>query len=331
MSEKPVAAEGSLEDGYGGLRYLLARAAFLVLALLCLFGVTNAAFDRVSSPLYESNRQYLERSLKHAGGWMAGLMAVRMGVSAVESISVEPLGVGLEVGRVFKPVGDVLSDIMELMTFNAMLIVFQMAVLEVIRAISLKYLVGYGALLCAFSHSRFTALGRLGLGLITIGLVVYIIYPLSLNIAAGVFAEHQAGAYMDFTESVGVLKERSADLYSSLFGVGLSAKKLTSMALEFREVAYSGAEALWSGMWGLMTSFAIMFVLTPLLAVGVSYLFIRQVFISLEASSAVAAMDTGISWFSRSAGRRTRKRFLSKKPSSSNKQKEAAPERFNSE
>jgi len=314
MFEEPLAAGDSYvekQGWYGRQRELLIRAAFLAVSLLCLFGLANSAFDRLTAPLYDSNSQYLERSLKHAGGWMAGLMAVRMGVSAVESVSVEPLGVGMEIGRVVKPVGDVISDIMELMTFNALLIVFQIAVLEVIKAVSLKYLVGYGALLCAFSPGRHTPIGRLGLGLISIGLVVYIIYPLALNMAAGVFAEHQSGVYIAFTESIGVLKERTSDLYAGLFEAVLSAGKLKEIALEFRGVAYTGAEVLWRGMWGLMTSFAIMFVLTPLMAAGVSYLFVRQIFIWLEMPSGIAAMDSGLSWASRSTGRRTRKRFLS--------------------
>jgi hypothetical protein len=317
MSEEPKVAGESLEEGTGwrlGLRDMLLRGGFLVLALFCLFGLTSSALDSLSAPLYESNTQYLQRSLKHAGGWMAGLMAVKMGVSAVESVSVEPMGVGMEVGRVVEPVGDVLSDLMELMTFNALLIVFQIAVLEVIRAVSLKYLVGYGALLCAFSPSRFSTLGRLGLGLIAIGIVMYIVYPITLNLAAGVFAEHQAAAYMGFTESVGVLKERSSDLFEGILGSGLTVGGLKALAVEFRDVAYSGAETLWQGMWGLLTSFAIMFVLTPLMALGVSYLFIRQIFVSLEMRPAQAGMDRGLSWLSSAAFRRTRKMGLRDSP-----------------
>jgi hypothetical protein len=292
-----------------GMKGMLIRAGFLALALLCLFGLTSAALDRISAPIHESNSQYLERSLGHAGAWMAGLMAVKMGVSAVGSVSVAPMGVGLEVGRVVEPVGDVLSDLMELMTFNALLIAFQIAVLEVIKAVSLKYLVGCGALLCAFSPGRGTALGRLGLGLISIGVVIYIVYPLTLNVAAGVFEEHQAATYMAFTESVGVLRERSSDLYEGLFSTGLSAGGLRAIAVEFKDMAYSGAETLWQGMWGLLTSFAIMFVLTPLMALGASYLFIRQIFVSLEMPSNVERMEGGLSWLSRSAFRRTRKRI----------------------
>ena len=311
MSEGPFTLEksdGEIKGPYLGLSGLLVRAGFLVLALLCLFGLTSTALDSLTAPLYESNSQYLQRSLKHAGGWMAGLMAVKMGVSAVESISVEPMGVGMEVGKVVEPVGDLLSDLMEMMTFNALLVVFQIAVLEVIRAVSLKYLVGYGALLCAFSPGRFSAIGRLGLGLISIGAVVYIVYPLTLNLAAGVFMEHQSAAYLDFTESIGVLKERSLDLYDGVLGAGLSAGNLRALAIEFRDVAYTGAEALWQGMWGILTSFAIMFVLTPLMALGASYLFIRQIFISLEMPASAARMEGGLSWLSGMAFRRSRKR-----------------------
>ena len=316
MSEQPGEAQDAREyirempGGRHGTGGLLIRAGFLALALLCLFGLTNVAFDNISAPLYDSNSQYLQRSLKHAAGWMAGLMAVKMGVSAVESISVEPMGVGMEVGRVVEPVGDVLSDLMELMTFNALLIVFQIAVLEVIRAVSLKYMVGLGALLCAFSPGRISAFWRLGMGFMAIGLVIYIVYPLTLNLASGVFSEHQASAYTSFTESVGILKERSTDLYDGLLSTGISASGLKAMAVEFRDVAYSGAQVLWQGMWGLLTSFAIMFVLTPLMAVGVSYLFIRQIFVSLEMPVRAAQMEEGASWLSRHALRRTRKRFL---------------------
>ena len=290
----------------GGARGVLIRAAFLLLAVLCLFGGAGAALDRAFAPVHEHNDAYLKKSLTHAAGWMAGIMAVRMGVSAVESVSVEPMGVGMEVGRVVEPVSDALSDLMDLMTINALLIVFQLAVLEVIRAVSLKYLVGLGALLCAVQFSRLTAVGRLGLGLISIGLVVYVVYPLALSAAAGVFEEHNAGTYIEFTESVGVLKERSSDIYAGLYDAGLSAGKLKALAAEFRDVFYEGLSALWRGMWGLMTSFAIMFVLSPLMAAGASYLLIRQIFAGLDMAGTAQAMGEGIEKALGYAGKRTR-------------------------
>lgn len=300
-------------EGRGpGKREMLVRAGFLALALMCFFGFTNYALDSISAPLYDSNSQYLQRSLKHSAGWMAGLMAVKMGVSTVGSISVEPMGVGMELGRVVEPVGDVLSDLMEMMTFSALLVVFQIAVLEVIRAVSLKYLVGIGALLCAFSPGRLSTFWRLGMGFISVGLVVYIVYPFTLNLAAGIFSGHQAAVYVSFNESVGIIKERSSDIYAGLLSKGISAGALRAMIADFRDVAYAGAQTLWQGMWGLLTSFAIMFILTPMMAVGVSYFFIRQIFLTLEMPVSAAYMREGALWLSRSSLRRTRKRGLKK-------------------
>lgn len=263
-------------------RDMAVRAAFLLLALLCLTGYAGTAADMAMSPVHEGNEDYLKRSLKHAGAWMAGLLALRAGVSVVESLSLEPMGVGFEAGRVVEPVNDTLSDIMDLMTMNALLIVFQLAVLDTIKAISLKYLLGTGALLCVISYSRLSNTGRLGLMLMVLGLVLYIVYPLALNMASGVFEEHQARSSVEFSESVGVLTERARDVYPNLMEGGLSAAGLRDTAGAFSRMLSEGTRALWEGLWGLMTSFAIMFVLAPLMSVGVSYLCLRQAMARLD-------------------------------------------------
>ena len=294
-------------------REIAIRAAFLVLALLCLFGLTGVAADKAFTPVHEGNEAYLQSSLKHASGWMAAIAAVRVGVSAVESFSIEPLGVGFEVGRVVKPINDALADIMELMTFNALLIALQLAILQVIKTISLKYVVGYGALLCAFSPARRSAIGRLGMSLMTIGLVLYIVYPSTLNMASGIFEEHQAETYVKFSEDIGVLSERSYDMYESIYETDISTSGIKALIGRFTDVAYDGIEALWRGIWNLMTSFAIMFILTPLMALGASYLFIRQAFVALEMPETVVVMDSGLIKTVQAAGRRTRMRLWPRK------------------
>lgn len=313
MPEGSAAAAGEgLLPTKGPVPPWAARAGFVLLAALCFLGVVNTGMDAVMAPVHGSNAEYLEKSLVYSGGVIAGLTAVRAGVSVMESGSVKFLGTGIEPGRAVGPVNDLLADITDYMLVYAVLIAAQMAITEVIAAVSLKYVLGAGALLCALGFGGMAGrrLWRTGMLLISIGLVLYVVYPLVLMGSARVFEAHQARASLELSDNVraltGQAEQMARELKGSLSSFKDAASGASAVFSRLIRFARRGIATLYSAVMGLMVSMVIMFIITPVAALGISWFCIRQAVQSIEGAATADAMDERIVRALERMGRRGR-------------------------
>lgn len=284
-------------------RMILPRIALIALAVGAFTGALGSALDFPMGTVQERNQAFLEDSMRQAVAWGVGVAGARGVIAVLASVDVGPV----RLGAVLDPVADILGDLMEFIALSAGLVVAQMAVLAFIKLVALKYVLALGALSSALDYRRGSFFGTAGYALIAFGVILYIAYPIALHAGASAHEAHHVRASARLGENVGILKEQATDLRADLTDGPLT--EIAPKAEAAASAISAGVRLTWESLVDVAVGFVIMFVLTPLLALGGVYMLARHALASINATRAGAALEGAVGGTVRRIGHRTRARW----------------------
>ena len=193
------------------------RLILLGVAFSCFTGYSQQLGNRLMGPVFEYDQRYLEKTLKNLAGSLF-LISVPKGVLEVaQTVELEPgaatIKIGsVKIGQILEPYMHIIDDIWDFLVFSTYLVIAQVAVLKLISLISIKFFLGLGVLFCTIQYSRNTVFGKIGLTLIFLFVMTYVLYPLTLGMAAKTYEQHQIETSIQLSENLGVLKEQASDI-----------------------------------------------------------------------------------------------------------------------
>ena len=167
--------------------------------------------------------------------------------------------------------------------------------------VSLKVLLGIGAAFCAVQYHKGAFFGKLGYSFIILSVVTYLVFPFVLFMGAKSYESYQVDKSVRFSENLGTLKERAGDIEFTLNKENLKqvVKTLTQ-----------SVNTVWESSLDFFIGVLLMFVLIPLLTMGMIIFILRQSLSYLDMPETAAALETGTKKVLSRIGRRTRSRFL---------------------
>jgi hypothetical protein len=271
---------GDLQKRKPLLKQLMIRFFFLVIAITAMSGQLQSTANRLMGPVWEYNETYLERTLKNLGGSLFVLSVPKGVLEMAESIEVEPsfaaskLG-SIKAGDILEPYIHIIDDIWDFLVLSTYLVIGQLAAIQLIQLVSIKFFLGFGALACVVQYKKNTFFGKLGLTLIALFLLTYVYYPMTLNLAAKTYESHQIETSTELSENLGILKEQASDIELSVAHIKENIKLIP-------QVLGQGIKTAWDAALGLVVGLILMFVLLPLLTLGSMYLIAKRVLLYLD-------------------------------------------------
>ncbi len=259
---------------------LVIRCIFLILAVAAISGYMENPANRLMSPVWEYNEAYLERTLKNLGGSLFVLSVPKGILEMTKTIEIEPSFAASKVGSIkagelLEPYIHIIDDIWDFLVLSTYLVLGQIAALHLIQLVSIKFFLGFGACACVVQYKRGSFFGKLGLTLISLFVLTYCFYPLTLYMAAQSYESHQIKTSTELSENLGILKEQASD-------IDLSVKHIKENFKLIPEILGQGIKTTWDAALGLVVGLILMFILLPLLTLGSVYLITKRILIYLD-------------------------------------------------
>jgi len=293
------------------------RIFFAVLALLAFSGLADRIVDGALAPVWETNEAFLNQSLNRSTKYLALLSLPKAVLDAIETGVIEPKAASIGVGRITlgalaSPFKDIVDDLWEFMSFSTVLIIFQMALIKAIKLSSLKIIFGLGCLACTWNFSRESLTGKIGASFIILALTAYLIFPLSLNMAAGVYETYQVETDARLTQNLETLGAVFEDVREKLGQVNMANlwTDVKDILSDLSKTAWQTLRLVWD--WGLryLVGVMMMFVIVPLMVLGLVFFIVRQSLAYLDLPAARNALDRRTARSLSLIGRRTRRRSI---------------------
>jgi len=288
------------------VKALIIRFIFLVLALAAFSGTVDKLSIPIMKPIWEYDEKFLEKSLLHASGYMAVLFVPKALLSSVKTVELEPTVIGSKAGKwkpgeLFDPLLDIVDDLWDYMGIVIIFIMVQITILKLVGLVSLKVLLGIGAAFCVVQYHKGTLFGKLGYSFIILAVITYLVFPSVLFMGAKSYEGFQVDKSVRFSENLGTLKEKASDIEFTLSKENLKqvVKTLTQ-----------SVNTVWESSLDFFIGMLLMFVLVPLLTLGMIIFILRQSLSYLDMPEAAAGLETGTKKVLSRIGRRTRSRFL---------------------
>ena len=288
------------------VKALIIRFLFLLLALAAFSGTVDKLSINIMKPVWEYDEKFLEKSLLHASGYMIVLSVPKAFLSSAESIEIEPSVVLIKAGKwkageLLDPLLEIVDDLWDYMGIVIIFIIIQITFLKLIGLVSLKVLLGIGAAFCVVQYHKGTLFGKLGYSFIILAVVTYLVFPFVLFMGAKSYESFQVDKSVRFSENLGTLKEKASDVEFTL-----SKENLKQVV---KTLAQS-VNTVWESSLDFFIGMLLMFVLVPLLTLGMIIFILRQSLSYLDMPEAAAGLETGTKKVLSRIGRRTRSRFL---------------------
>lgn len=300
-----------LVDTFPIVKPIITRLLFLLLILMTATGNTDRIGRAIMSPVIDYDIDFLEDSMVKVAGYSFLFFGLKVVLDPLDSIVLEPQGLAsklgsIKVGEALEPFTELAEDGFDFMKFSAVIIAIQIAVLKLIKFLSLKLFIGAGSILCFFQYRKDSFFGRMGWILIFIGLMVFIIYPVILQVSAQSYNSFQSDRAVSFAENTGVIIEQLKDI--DLTELSKAKENIAHLS----DVLKGGLNIIWTGLWNIIVGFILIFIITPLFSLGGMYFLTNQFLQYMDMASAQAGLDGIASKTVNSLGKRSRKRFLNK-------------------
>ena len=286
------------------IKGLVIRCVFVLIAIAALTGHFQNTTNRIMGPVWDYDQAYLERTLKNIGGSLFVLSIPKGILEMAKTIEVEPSVVGskagsIKVGEILEPYMHIIDDIWDFLVLSTYLVLGQLAALELIQLVAIKFFLGFGAIACAVQYNRHTFFGKLGLTMILLFALTYVFYPLTLSMAAQTYEGHQIETSTQLSENLGILKEQASD-------IDLSVGKLKENIKLIPEMLGQGIRTAWDAALGLIVGLILMFILLPLLTLGSIYMIAKRALIYLDMPDISDKIDHNTRHLASNIGSRTR-------------------------
>lgn len=262
------------------IRFLWGGVALLFL----LGGVDYLLLQAGLGAVYAEAIGILEAALGSSSRMLLGLTVTKGLVAAFSSVEINLLVAQATLGALLNGVGEVVDTLFRFFLASTALIVGQIGLLTMLQFVGMKLLLGGGALLMALApdgRSWMVRLGRLGL---VSGLVLCILFPLLIVAGAKGIEQHQVISAIENAENLGVLKEQFSD-------VSIRDLARAEGIAAARDTLQTGVQTVWKGMLALFVSYFMMFVILPLISLGVCYLVIRHAMVTEGFAAGADAAD----------------------------------------
>ena len=280
---------------------LIIRFLFLILAFAAFSGQIDKLCNKAMRPVWEYDQKFLNKALLHSSGYMAALLVRKALLASAETAVAEPSFAATKLGKIkigglVGPIKDIVDDLWDYMGLVIILIIVQIATIKLIGLISLKVLLGLGAALCFIQYQKGSIFGKLGYSFIIMAIVAYLVFPLVLYMGAEAYEKHQVKKSVEFSENLGVLKEKASDIELS--------PSLSNMKQAVKTLSQS-VRTVWSLALDFFVGVILMFVLIPAFTLGMIIFIIRQALSYLDMPEESAALNTGTKKILSRVGRRT--------------------------
>lgn len=292
--------------GWPFAKALIIRLLFLLLAIAAFSGTVDKLSINMMRPVWKYDRDFLDKSLLHASGYMAVLAVPKALLSSAATAELEPSAAGFkvgkwQVGKLFIPLLDIVNDLWDYMGIVIIFIIIQITFLKLIGLVSLKVLLGIGAAFCIVQYRKGTLMGKLGCSFIILAVVAYLVFPLVLFMGAKTYESYQVDKSVRFSENLGILKEKASDIELTLDKENLN---------QIIKTLAQSVNAAWESSLDFFIGVLLMFVLIPLLTLGMIVFILRQSLNHLDMPETSAGLETGTRKVFSRIGRRTRSRLL---------------------
>jgi len=286
------------------VKTLIIRLLFLLLALGAFSGTVDKLSIHIMKPVWKYDKTFLDKSLLHASGYMAVLYVPKALLSSAETVELEPSVVGSKVGKwkageLFDPLLDIVDDLWDYMGIVIIFIIVQITILKLIGLVSLKVVLGIGAAFCVVQYHKGTLFGKLGYSFIILSVVTYLVFPFVLFMGAKSYESFQVEKSVRFSENLGTLKEKSSDIEFTL-----SKENLKQVVKTLAQTV----NTVWESSLDFFIGVILMFVLIPLLTMGMIIFILRQSLSYLDMPETTTGLETGTKKVLSRIGRRTRSR-----------------------
>ena len=301
-----------MKSGYFGealksksfIKALTIRCIFLLLAISAFSGLAQNATNKIMGPVWEYDQKYLEKTLINLGGSLFVLSVPKGLIEVVKTAELEPSGATVKVGsitagEIIEPYSHIIDDIWDFLVLSTYLVIGQLAALKLIKLVAIKFFLGLGSLSCVIQYDRHTFFGKLGLTLLLLFVLTYAFYPLSLNMAAKTYENHQIETATQLSENLGILKEQASDIELSLGDIKEDVKRIP-------KILGQGIRTSWDATMGLIVGLVLMFVLLPLLVLGTIYLIAKRALNYLDMPAASKKLESSTTSLASKIGSRSR-------------------------
>jgi len=290
------------------LKGLSIRILFLLLAIATFSGLTDSVGQRFTRSTWESCHDSLQASLVHSGIWFGSLTGVEMALSPLATTTAEPEVVGskagkMEIGKFLQPIVDTVKNLRHYLAIVTMLIAAQLLILKVIQLYSLKILVGFGAAACVVQYRRGTLFGNVGQLFIIFGIITYFLYPFALNFGIRGYHEYKVQAATEFSENIGVLKEKISDVDI------ISITDLKQNIQRIKDITLGGIALVWNTFVSWLFGEMLICVFIPILTLACIGFIMHQALTYMDMSAMAGAFAGGAGKLVSSLGSHTRGRL----------------------
>jgi hypothetical protein len=286
------------------IKTLIIRLLFLLLAIAAFSGTVDKLSIHIMKPVWEYDEKFLNKSLLHASGYMAVLFVPKALLASVKTVELEPTVIGSKAGKwkpgeIFDPLSDIIDDLWDYMGFVIIFVIVQITLLKLIGLVSLKVLLGIGAAFCVVQYHKGTLFGKLGYSFIILAVVTYVVFPFVLFMGAKSYESFQVDKSVRFSENLGTLKEKASDIEFTLNKENLK---------QVVKTLSQSVNTVWESSFDFFIGAILMFVLIPLLTMGMIIFILRQSLSYLDMPETAAGLETGTKKVLSRIGRRTRSR-----------------------
>lgn len=244
---------------------------FLALGILALSGILDNLLLMLGwGNVFTATEQILNDSMKSAATNTLLLALLKGAVSLLTSVEGNIVVVSANFGAFFSGFSQLLDMAFNFFLTISGLIAAKIGLLKIIELTGVSIFAGIAFILFAVDPSIKGVLGKIGKTLITIGLVLFFIFPLSIASVGIAYESHRIQTEIEYTENIGVLSERTSEISFRSLGNDEGRSNALSVIKE-------GTNTLWNGFMDLVISYILMFVLLPLTSLGLCYLIIRQI------------------------------------------------------
>lgn len=261
----------SMQEAFARTPSLLKRVVFLVLGILALTGILDSLLLMLGwGNVYSATEEILNASMKSAAT-NTMLLAVLKGVIGIlASVEGGAVVVSANVGAFFQGFAELIDLAFNFFLTISGLIAAKIGLIKIIELTGISIFAGAAFLLMAFDPGLKGMLGRLGKVLMAIGMVLFFVFPLTIASVGSAYEQHRIQTEIQYTENVGILAERAGEISFR----SLTNEEGRGNALG---VVREGTTVLWDGFMSMVISYILMFVMLPLLSLGLCYLIIKQI------------------------------------------------------
>lgn len=249
---------------------LLLRGVYLAAGILALTGVLDSVVNGLGyGQVLSGTDHILQSSMKNAAITTMLLTSIKGVLAMISSVEVSILVISGNFGALLEGFSELVNIALRFFLTMTGVMVAKISFIQIIQLMGLSVFAGSGFILLAMDPWIRTFIGRVGKIILSIGVVMYFVFPTMITVVGVAFESHKVSSEITYSENVAIMSQRAEEItFSSLRSEDGRAQALSLLS--------DGMTTLWEGLLNVFVSYLLMFLILPFASLGLCYLIIKQ-------------------------------------------------------